>query len=186
MSYRTHPDRILDHIDRERNRDLDDPGAPTVRQASARELGSEKPDASSTQHERLTRIFNLIDTSYTKTAQSADLRRIAARFRGIGDLAEHRARGDVTISVQYLDAQRNDDVAMAPFEVRPDALEEAKEATGTSRADVNALKVLREHLREGVMAAYAKLEPRLRAAIRDRADLGHVSVQITVDLRAAG
>gem|GEM_PF-6193898 len=70
--------------------------------------------------------------------------------------------------------------------IRPDALEEAKEATGTSRADVNALKVLREHLREGVMAAYAKLEPRLRAAIRDRADLGHVSVQITVDLRAAG
>lgn len=185
MSYRTHPDRILDNIDRERSRDADEPGVPVVRQASGRELGTEVPDPSSTHQERLTRIFKLIDSSYTKTAQSVDLRRIAARFRGIGDINHHRARGDVTISVQYLDAQHEDDVAMAPFEVRPEVLEEAKEVTGTSRPDVNALKVLRDHLREGVIAAYTKLEPRLRATIRDRADLGHVSVQITVDLRPA-
>ena len=55
----------------------------------------------------------------------------------------------------------------------------------TSRADVNALKVLRAQLRAGVKAAYQKLEPRIRDAIRDRADMGHVQVQVTVDLRPA-
>jgi predicted Rdx family selenoprotein len=40
-------------------------------------------------------------------------------------------------------------------------------------------------LRQGVKAAYAKLEPRIRDAIRDRADMGHVQVQVTMDLRPA-
>lgn len=183
MSYRTHPDRILESIDRERSRDVVDPGVELVRQASGRELGTEVPDASATHQERLARIFKLIEASYVKTAQSVELRRIAQRFRGIGDIHHHDARGDVTITVQYLDIEHDDDVAMAPFEIRPDELAEAKEITGTSRPDVNALRVLREHLRQGVMAAYGKLEPRLRESIRDRADLGHVSVQITMDVR---
>ncbi|MBI4538605.1 MAG: hypothetical protein HY704_03730 [Gemmatimonadetes bacterium] len=185
MSYRTHPDRILDNIDRERSRDVGEPGMQIVRQATGRELGTEVPDPTATQQERLTRIFKLIEASYVKAAQSVELRQIAARFRGIGDIHHHHARGDVTISVHYLDGDRDDTVAMAPFEVRPEAVEEAKEATGTSRPDVNALRVLREHLRECVMAAYTKLEPRLRDSIRDRADLGHVSVQITIDVRPA-
>jgi hypothetical protein len=46
--------------------------------------------------------------------------------------------------------------------------------------------VLRRELRKGVQAAYQKVEPRLRDALRDRADMGHVEVEITVDLRPAG
>lgn len=185
MSYRSHPDRILDSIDRERSRDVGEPGLRIVTQAVGRELGTEVPDPSAGHSERLARIFKLIEGSYMRTAQSTDLRMIAARFRAIGDIPHHHARGDVTISVQYLDADRNEDVAMAPFEIRPDAVAEAKEVTGTSRPDVNALKVLRDHLRDGVMAAYGKIEPRLRDAVRDGADLGHVSVEITLDLRPA-
>ena len=48
---------------------------------------------------------------------------------------------------------------------------------------MNALRVLRKELRGGVLAAYQKLEPRVRDAIRDRADMGHIQVQVTVDLR---
>jgi hypothetical protein len=50
---------------------------------------------------------------------------------------------------------------------------------------VNALKVLRKELRQGILSAYQKLEPRVKDAIRDRADMGHVQVQVTVDLRPA-
>ena len=39
--------------------------------------------------------------------------------------------------------------------------------------------------RSGILAAYQKLEPRLREALRDRADMWHVQVQVTVDLRPA-
>ena len=62
---------------------------------------------------------------------------------------------------------------------------DAKKETKTSRADVNALRVLRSELRGGILAAWQKLEPRVKDAIRDRADMGAVQVQVTVDLRPA-
>jgi len=92
----------------------------------------------------------------------------------------------VSISVQYLDHERFDDVGVSPFEIRPYEVADVKRETKTSRADVNALKVLRKELRGGVLAAYQKLEPRVKDAIRDRADMGHIQVQVTVDLRPAG
>jgi hypothetical protein len=111
--------------------------------------------------------------------------RLAARFQAVGDIHHHHARGDVSISVQYLDHERFADVGVSPFEIRPYEVADAKRETKTSRADVNALKVLRKELRGGVLAAYQKLEPRVRDAIRDRADMGHIQVQVTVDLRPA-
>ena len=74
---------------------------------------------------------------------------------------------------------------MSPFEIHPQDLLEAKKETKTSRPDVNAMKVLRLHLRNGVLAAYKKIEPRVRDALRERADLGHLSVQVVMDLRPA-
>ena len=91
----------------------------------------------------------------------------------------------MSISIQYLDHDRFDDVGVSPFEVRAYHVVDAKKETKTSRADVNALKVLRKELREGILAAYEKLEPRVRDALRDRADMGHIQVQVTVDLRPA-
>ena len=61
----------------------------------------------------------------------------------------------------------------------------SKKETKTSRADVNALKVLRKELRGGILAAYTKLEPRVKDAIRERADMGAIQVQVMVDLRPA-
>jgi hypothetical protein len=72
---------------------------------------------------------------------------------------------------------------MAPFTIGDDDLIEARKETRTTRADVNAMKVMRARLREGVLAAYKKVEPRLREAMRERADVGHVAVQVTVDIR---
>ena len=43
--------------------------------------------------------------------------------------------------------------------------------------------MLRREIRDGVMAAYRKVEPRVRDALRDRADMGHVAVQVTMDVR---
>ena len=131
------------------------------------------------------RIFQTLERAYTKAAQRTELGRLAARFQSVGDIHHHHARGDVSISIQYMDHERHDDVTMSPFEVRPYEVAEAKKETKTSRADVNALKVLRKNLREGILAAYQKLEPRARDALRDRADMGHIQVQVTVDLRPA-
>jgi hypothetical protein len=97
----------------------------------------------------------------------------------------HHARGDVSVAIQYLDHDRSDDIGMAPFEIRPYQLTEARKETKTTRADVNALKVLRKELRTGVLQAYQKVEPRIRDALRERADMGHVQVQVTMDLRPA-
>ena len=43
--------------------------------------------------------------------------------------------------------------------------------------------MFRKEIRDGVMAAYRKVEPRVRDALRDRADMGHVAVQVTMDVR---
>ncbi len=43
----------------------------------------------------------------------------------------------------------------------------------------------RTELRDGVMSAYKKMEPRVRDALKERADLGHLSVNVTMDLRTA-
>ncbi|MFC1661068.1 hypothetical protein ACFL3S_06385, partial [Gemmatimonadota bacterium] len=102
-----------------------------------------------------------------------------------GDLHHHHARGDVSVVVQYLDSPRHDDVGMSPFEIRAVDLEETKKATESSRPDVNAMKILRRELRDGVMSAYKKLEPRIRDGLRERADQGHLNVQVTMDLRPA-
>ena len=181
MSFRTNPDRILDSIDRERNRE--DMGLGYIRAASSRELGTELPDMDATHSERVRRVFKLVEKAYTDTASGAEIRRLAERFQTVGDISNHHARGDVSVSVAWLDHARSDDVAMVPFEIRPSRLDEVKKESRTSRADANALRILREELRNGVMGAYKKLEPRLRDAVQEKADLGHVEVQVTVDLR---
>jgi hypothetical protein len=185
MSYRTNPDRILDNIDRARNRDAESARFHLDRQALGRELDTEVPTSDATNPERAKRIFRVVERAYTRAAQRAELGRLAARFQSVGDIHHHHARGDVSISIQYLDHERQDDLGMAPFEIRPSEIADAKKETKTSRADVNALKVLRKELREGVLSAYQKVEPRIRDALRERADIGHVQVQVTVDLRPA-
>ena len=107
----------------------------------------------------------------------------AARFQAIGDISHHAARGDVSVSVQYLDSGRHDDVGVVPFEIGGIDLEQAKKETRTTRPDVNAMKVLRLRLRDGVLAAYRKIEPRLRDALKERADIGHLAAEVTLNLR---
>lgn len=183
MSFRTNPDRILDNIDRQRNRDLN--LEHYARAATGRELDSETPEADATPTERLRRIFRLTNRGYMSAAQSADIKRLASRFRAIGDISHCHARGDVSVSIQYLDSERYDDIGIVPFEIVPADLVEARKQTRTTRPDANALTLLRTHLRSGVMAAYGKLEPRIREAVRTRADLGHLAVQVTIDVRPA-
>lgn len=185
MSFRTNPDRILDNIDRARSREDSGFRDASDRQASGRELDTDIPDVDATTPERMKRLFAAVERAYTSCAQSANLGPLAQRFQAVGDLNEHRARGDVSIAVRYMDHDRQDDFGMAPFEVRPEDLVEARKETRTTRPDVNAMKILRGALRSGVLAAYQKVEPRLRDAMRDRADMGHIEVQVTVDLRSA-
>lgn len=185
MSFRTNPDRILDNIDRARNRDAESARFNLDRQAMGRDLDTEVPDLDATNPERAKRIFRTVERAYVKAAQRAELGRLAARFQSVGDIHHHHARGDVSVSIHYLDHERHDDVAMSPFEIRAYEIAEAKRETKTSRADVNALKVLRKELHKGVLSAYQKIEPRIRDALRERADMGHVQVQVTVDLRPA-
>ncbi len=185
MSLRTNPDRILESIDRERTRDEEGGRIPDDRQAVGRELDTTSPPPDATNSERMKRIFRLVEEAYKKAAQGQELGKLAARFRGIGDLYHHHGRGDVSVVISYLDSGRPDDVGMSPFEIRPRDLEETKKESGSSRADMNALKILRKELREGVMAAHKKMEPRIKDALKERADQGHLSVNITMDLRSA-
>jgi hypothetical protein len=186
MGFRTNTDRILDSIDRSRSRDDEAGRAGGQRQASGRELDTEVPDSDTTNPERIKRIFGVVERAYTKAAQSAELGPLAARFQAVGDIQDHHARGDVSVAISYLDSERPDDIGMSPFEIRPDQLIEARKETKTTRADVNAMRLLRSRLREGVLSAYKKIEPRVRDALRERADFGHVSVQVTLDLRPGG
>jgi hypothetical protein len=181
MSFRTNPDRILDSIDRARNRD--DEGGGFVREASARELDTEVPPPDSTSTERLRRIFQLVERAYTATASSSEMRRLAERFQAVGDISTHHARGDVSVAIHWMDHEREDDVGLSPFEILPRRLDDMRKETGYSRPDANALRILRTELRTGVLGAYRKIEPRIREAIRARADLGHVAVRVTMDLR---
>jgi hypothetical protein len=185
MSFRTNPDRILDNIDRARNRAAESAGLYVERQAVGRDLDTEMPDLDATTTERMKRIFAVLERAYTRAAQRTEMGRLASRFQAVGDIHHHHARGDISISVQYMDHERYDDVGVSPFEIKPHDIADAKKETKTSRADVNALKVLRKELRAGILATYQKLEPRLKDAIRDRADMGHIQVQVTVDLRPA-
>jgi len=182
MSFRTNPDRILDSIDRARSRD-EEGREEFTRDASARELGTELPNSDATAAERVRRIFALVEKAYLATASGPEIRRLAQRFQAVGDISSHHARGDVSVAVSYLDHDRPDDVGLTPFEIHPTRIEETKKVSKSNRPDANALRVLREDLRDGVMAAYRKMEPRLRDAIRERADLGHLAVRVTIDLR---
>ena len=182
MSLRTNPDRILENIDRQRTRE-EEGHAGQDRHAIGRELDTDIPDIDATTPERMRRIFRVVERAYTKAAANAELGKLASHFRAVGDIPTHHARGDVSIAIQYIDSPRPDDVGMAPFEIFPERLVEAKRETKTSRPDVNALKVLRLEIRDGVVAAYKKVEPRIRDALRDRADMGHVAVQVTMDVR---
>lgn len=184
-SYRTDTDRILDSIDRARNRDMERALSLHDRQARGRDMDTEVPDGDATTPERMKRIFGLVESGYRKAANGAELGPLAARFQSIGDISHHDARGDVSVSVQYLDSGRHDDVGVVPFDIKSVDLDEAKKETRTSRADVNAMKVLRLRLRDNVLAAYQKIEPRLRAALKERADIGHIAVEVTLDLRPA-
>ncbi len=185
MGFRTNPDRILENIDRARSRELDAPRLESDLQASVRELDTEVPDVDATNPERLRRIFQLVERTYMRVAQSVEIAPLAARFQAVGDLHHHHAHGDVSVSVQYLDHARPDDVGVVPFDVKPEQVAEQKRETRTSRPDVNAMNVLRAVLRTGVLASYKKLEPRIREGLRERADMGHVGVTITVGLRSA-
>jgi len=185
MSFRTNPDRILNSIDRARERAAE-AREDFTRQATARELDTELPETDVTQSERVRRVFNLVERTYTSAAGGYEIRRLAQRFQAIGDIASLHARGDVTIAVHFIDADRPDDVGMAPFEILEQEFINAKKTTRTSRTDVNGLRILREHLRDGVQQAWSKVEPRVRDAVRERADMGHVAVQIIMDLRPAG
>ena len=182
MSLRTNPDRILENIDRQRSRE-EEGQAGEDRKASGKEMDSEIPDVDATTPERMRRIFKIVERSYTSAASNVELGKLASHFRAVGDIPTHHALGDVSISVQYIDSPRLDDIGMAPFEILPERLIEAKKKTKTSRPDVNAMKVLRVEIRDGVMAAYKKVELRIRDALRDRADMGHVQVQVTMDVR---
>lgn len=182
MSFRTNPDRILDNIDRSRNRE-DSGGRESDRQAFGRELDTDVPDTDATTPERMKRIFAAVERAYVKAAQGAALGPLAQRFQAVGDINEHRARGDVSVAVRYLDHDRPEDFGMSPFEIHPDDLVDARKETRTTRPDVNAMRILRQELRDGVLAAYKKVEPRLRDAVRDRADMGHLEVQVTLDVR---
>ena len=185
MSFRTNPDRILEGIDRARNRDAESAQFNLDRQAMGRDLISDLPAVDATNPERVRRVFQGVERAYVKAAGRVELGRLAARFQAVGDIHHHHARGDVSVAIQYLDHARPDDIGVAPFEIRPYEVAEAKKETKTSRADVNAMKVLRKELRTGVLAAYQKLEPRIRDALRERADMGAVQAQVTVDLRPA-
>lgn len=153
------------------------------RQARGRDMDTTIPDGDSITPERMRRLFAIVESAYRKSAQSTEISPLAARFRAIGDISHHLARGDVSVSIQYLDHERRDDVGVVPFEITPRDLEEAKKETRTSRPDVNAIKVLRLRLRDGVLAAYKKIDPRLRDAVKERADIGHVAAEVTLDLR---
>ncbi len=186
MSFRTNPDRILENIDRQRSRDEENAGRPSDdRQAVGRELDTTPPATDATNPERMKRVFRLVEQSYLQTAKNDELGKLAARFRGVGDLHHHHARGDVSVVIQYHDSGRPDDVGMSPFEIRAVDIAEIKKNSGNSRADFNAMKILRTELRDGVMSAYKKMEPRVRDALRERADIGHLSVNVTMDLRTA-
>ena len=156
MGLRTNPDRILDNIDRQRSREDEDQTGQD-RQAVGRDLETEIPDIDATTPERMRRIFKIVERGYNKAASSIELGKLASHFRAVGDIPNHHARGDVSISIQYIDSPRSDDVGIAPFEIFPDLLVEMKKETKTSRPDVNALKVLRLKMRDGVMAAYKKV-----------------------------
>jgi hypothetical protein len=186
MGFRTNTDRILDSIDRARSREDEAARGGAQRQATGRELDTQVPDGDTTNPERIKRIFGAVERAYMKAAQSSELGPLAARFQAVGDITDHHARGDVSVSIQYLDSERADDIGMSPFEIRPEDLIEARKETKTTRADVNAMKLLRRSLREGVLSAYKKIEPRIREALRERADVGHVAVQVTLDIRPAG
>lgn len=185
MSFRTNPDRILDSIDRARTREEERRESAFTRDASARELGTDVPDPDATSTERLRRLFGLVEKAYVATASSAEMRRLAERFQTVGDISTHHARGDVSVSVHYMDHERSDDVGVTPFEIHPDRIAEARKTAASNRPDAVALKILRLDLRQCVLSSYKKLEPRLRDAIKERSDMGHVAITVTMDLRPA-
>ena len=182
MSLRTNPDRILDNIDKQKLREEENRNNQN-REAVGKALNNKAPDLDATTPERTKRIFGVVEEAYNKIASNKELGRLASHFRAVGDIPNHHARGDVSISIQYIDSPRLDDIGMAPYEIVPQRLLEAKKETKTSRPDVNALKVLRFEIRNGVLTAYKKLAPRIKDALRDRADMGAVAVQITMDVR---
>ena len=182
MSLRTNPDRILDNIDKQKLREEESRNNQN-REAVGKHLNNEAPDLDATTPERTKRIFGVVEEAYNKIASNKELGRLASHFRAVGDIPNHHAIGDVSISIQYIDSPRMDDIGMAPYEIVPQRLLEAKKETKTSRPDVNALKVLRLEIRNGVLTAYKKLAPRIKDALRDRADMGGVAVRITLDVR---
>ncbi len=183
MKYDRATDRILNRIDQARSHDVERALSLNDRQARGREMDATIPDGDAITPERIRRLFALVTSAYQRAAHSNEIGPLAARFRTIGDISHHMARGDVSVSVQYLEHERRDDVGVVPFEITSRDLEEIKKETRTTRADVNAMKVLRLRLRDGVLAAYKKIDPRLRDAIKERADIGQVAAEVTLDIR---
>ena len=126
MGLRTNPDRILENIDRQRIRE-EEAQAGQDRQAVGRELETEIPDVDATTPERMRRIFEIVERSYTKAASNVELGKLASHFRTVGDIPTHHARGDISVSIQYIDSARLDDIGMSPFEILPEQTLRSKE-----------------------------------------------------------
>ncbi len=198
MSYRTNPDRILEGIDRARSRNMERALALNDRRTRGWTLDSTVPEPDATTPERMARIFGLVETAYRNAAAGREMGPLAARFQKIGDISSQDALGDVSVSVQFLGLpaeslgpsdrgmrQWQEAVDIAAFHVKPEDLREAELETRTSRPDINAMKVLRLRLRDGVRSVCRKIEGRIREALRERADFGHVQVEVTLDIRPA-
>ena len=116
MSLRTNPDRILDNIDKQKLREEENQSNQN-RQAVGRALNSDTPDLDATTPERTKRLFQVVQDAYGLAASNTELGRLASHFRAVGDIPNHHGRGDVSVSIQYVDSPRLDDIGMAPYEI---------------------------------------------------------------------
>jgi len=121
MSLRTNPDRILDNIDKQKLREEENQNNQN-REAVGTASDFEAPDLDATTPERTKRIFGVVEEAYNDIASNKELGRLASHFRAVGDIPNHHARGDVSISIHYVDHPRLDDIGMAPFEIVPQML----------------------------------------------------------------
>ena len=103
MSLRTNPDRILDNIDKQKLREEESRNNQN-REAVGKHLNNEAPDLDATTPERTKRIFGVVEEAYNKIASNKELGRLASHFRAVGDIPNHHAIGDVSISIQYIDS----------------------------------------------------------------------------------
>ena len=164
MGLRTNPDQILENIDRQRSREEEAHAAGQDRQAVGKELETEIPDVDATTPERMKRIFAIVERAYNQAASNAELGKLASHFRAVGDIPDHHAHGDVSVSIQYIHPSRPHDVGMAPLEIRPHPLFAAKNATTHSRHDVHPPNVPRHQRRHRLHRRHRRRHQTSRAS----------------------